>query len=90
MNIFFGRLVYNCVIRVTKPENTMETYYFQISSVMKLDWTRVPAIKAQFEHRADACDLARNLADSNGFEVRMTDNEKLLQGSYFSPKEELV
>lgn len=63
----------------------MEKYYFQTQTKERSDWDTIPPTSGEFSKREDACTFARNLAVTQGSEVRMTDNEKLLQGSYFSP-----
>jgi len=61
----------------------MKTYYFQIRCA--LEWEQTPAEAYNFDRRIDAVKFARLMADTHEKEVRMTDNERLFQGSYFRP-----
>jgi hypothetical protein len=61
-----------------------EKFFFQIRTTYK-GWDETAAFDAVFSTREQAVEMAKKTAALWGAEVRMTDNEKLLQGSYFSP-----
>lgn len=60
------------------------TYYYQIEKE-GVAWERTPFFIARYKRRGDAVRLAKEIAEKNNRKVRMTDNDKLLQGSYFHP-----
>lgn len=61
------------------------TYYFQLSTGRDRKWEEIKPFEKDFDLRSDAVSFAKGLARKAGYEVRMTDNVRLLQGSYFSP-----
>lgn len=61
----------------------MQTYYFQIYYPDKA-WEDIKATERQCINRAAAVEWAYYLSGLNhGYTVRMTDNPRLFQGSYF-------
>ncbi len=56
-------------------------YYFQIVEDGK-EWDDIKPIVLEFETRVEAVTIAYNLSKNQGTEVRLTDNEKMLNGSY--------
>jgi hypothetical protein len=56
-------------------------YYFQIAEDGK-EWDDIKPIVLEFETRTEAVNIGYNLSKNQGKEVRLTDNEKMLNGSY--------
>lgn len=56
-------------------------YYFQLSN-LDLDWDKIKPLVLEFEKRSEAVNIAYNMSKNNGIEIRLTDNEQLLNGSY--------
>lgn len=57
-------------------------YYFQLKDNTN-DWDSIKPIVLEFDKKSEAISLARNLWANNGQrEVRLTDNENLLNGTY--------
>jgi len=62
----------------------MKTYYYQIKQDGK-EWDQIPAFPGDYPTREKAIEMAKSTAKTFNQEVRLTDNAKLLQGSYFRP-----